>query len=102
MSNTKKTTSHSRPPRSKAPDDLPHIGSCIKQHLHDKGLSGAWLATRLGCDRTNIYKLFRKQSIDTSLLLRISIIVDNDFFVLFSERLRESIDSFTASQNQQQ
>ncbi len=40
---------------------LPDIGDEIRKVLARKHLSGAWLAVRIGCDRTNIYKILRKK-----------------------------------------
>lgn len=57
-----------------------HIGHEIEQELRRQGRSAAWLAAALCCDRTNVYKLFRKRSIDTELLYRISLILRFDFF----------------------
>ena len=57
-----------------------HIGQEIEQELRRQGRSAVWLAAALCCDRTNVYKLFRKRSIDTELLYRISLILRFDFF----------------------
>lgn len=40
-----------------------------------------WLAKKINCDRTNIYKIFQRPSIDTELLARISKALDYDFFL---------------------
>ena len=64
-----------------------HIGSLIRQQVSEKGLTVTWLAEQLPCSRTNVYKIFRKRSIDTDVLLRISRILDYDFFSLFSDSL---------------
>lgn len=61
-----------------------HIGHIIENELHKQGHSVTWFAHRLFCDRTNIYKIFRKQSLDTELLLRISTILRHDFFRHYS------------------
>lgn len=84
----KRSTSHARPSRCKTPEGLPHIGESIRKIIKDKKLTGTWLATQLGCDRTNVYKLLRKQSIDTMLLHRISLILEYDFFTLLSEEYK--------------
>lgn len=49
-----------------------------------------WFAKRLSCSRTNVYKIFEKYSIDTEMLAKISIILDFDFFDLYSEEMRRS------------
>ena len=48
-----------------------HVGRLIEIELHRQGLSVTWFAEQLCCARTNVYKIFRKSSIDTELLLRI-------------------------------
>ena len=50
-----------------------------------------WFAGELSCSRTNVYKIFSKQSIDTYDLLRISKILDFDFFEVYSDELRNHL-----------
>ncbi len=64
-----------------------HIGQEIKRVLIEERRSAHWLAMKLYCDRTNVYKLFKKSSIDTALLLRISIALKHNFFEYYSNRL---------------
>lgn len=83
-------TSNSRPGRQAPAEGLPHIGQMIKVVLKSRHLSGAWLATRLGCDRTNVYKMFKKSTIDTQLLLKVSVILEYDFFGIYSAELNKN------------
>lgn len=64
-----------------------HIGKRIEEELRLQERSVTWFANKLYCDRTNVYKIFRKQSIDTELLLRISAILNHDFFTDYSSEL---------------
>lgn len=66
-----------------------HIGRLIKEELHRQEHTVAWFARKLYCDRTNIYKIFQKQSLDTEVLMRISAILHYDFFRCYSEELEE-------------
>ena len=66
-----------------------HIGYLIEQELRRQGRSVAWLAKELYCDRTNVYKLFKKEDIDTLLLYRISVILSHDFFKYYTEQLHK-------------
>lgn len=61
-----------------------HIGSIIKKKFEERGLSASWFAKELCCDRTNVYSIFKRESIDTALLEKISIILEHDFFVYYS------------------
>jgi hypothetical protein len=64
-----------------------HIGSIIKKIFDERGESVSWFAKQLYCDRTNIYSIFKRESIDTALLVKISIILDYDFFQHYSQDL---------------
>lgn len=64
-----------------------HIGSIIKEKFDERSLSVSWFASQLCCDRTNIYSIFKRESIDTSLLVKISIILNHDFFKYYSQDL---------------
>lgn len=60
--------------------EMKPIGILIKEELERQERSVSWLAKKLSCDRSNIYRLFQKESIDTKLLQRISIILNRNFF----------------------
>lgn len=61
-----------------------HIGSIIKKRFDAQGASVSWFAKELCCDRTNIYSIFKRESIDTALLEKISVILKHDFFRYYS------------------
>lgn len=56
-----------------------HIGSLIKEKMEERGLSVSDFAHALHYERTNIYKIFKRGSIDVDLLLRISEVLAYDF-----------------------
>ncbi|MBO7469413.1 MAG: XRE family transcriptional regulator [Bacteroidales bacterium] len=63
----------------------PHIGHLIKLELRNQGRTITWLAKQLECSRQNAYKILNRPWIYTDLLLKISGILDYDFFKCFSE-----------------
>ena len=63
-----------------------HIGQLIKTELELQERTPAWLAKKINCDRTNIYRIFNRSSIDTELLSRISIALNRNFFAELSEQ----------------
>lgn len=63
------------------------IGKLIEEELRNQDRSVVWLADKLNCNRTNVYKIFRRPSIDTELLLRISNILKRNFFDNYTDRL---------------
>lgn len=68
-----------------------HIGHLIKAEMERQERSPSWLARHIGCDRTNVYRIFDRQSIDTALLLRISKVLHHDFFIEMSAQLKTSV-----------
>jgi len=65
-----------------------HIGELIHSKVLEKGISIVDFATRLSCTRVNIYDIFSRKSVDTEMLMRISEILEYDFFAHYSEQLK--------------
>ncbi len=57
-----------------------HIGKRIKDVLKQEGRTARWLACNIPCERTNVYNIFHRKSIDTRLLQRICEVMQHDFF----------------------
>ena len=66
-----------------------HIGNCIREKLREDGRSVSWFAEKICCTRTHVYKIFKKESIDTALLERISRVLSHDFFEDMSKEIRK-------------
>ena len=66
------------------------VGILIKKELEKQERSISWLARKLSCDRTKIYRLLQKYSIDTYDLARISILLSHDFFADLSQELKNA------------
>lgn len=66
-----------------------HLGHRIRDILHEQHRTSVWLARELGCDRTNIYRIYEKMSLDTSVLLRISRILHHNFFSELAEEVMD-------------
>ncbi len=65
--------------------EQPHIGELIKAQLHRQGHNNEWLALQLSCNIRTVTKIFHKQTIDTHQLMRISEILEYDFFKIYSD-----------------
>ena len=70
-----------------------HIGKRIKQKLAEQGRTSSWLAQQLSYNRTTMYKIYDKASLDTQMLLRISRIMEYDFFKEFSQKFDSQVSS---------
>lgn len=72
-----------------------HIGKKIREKLDEQGRGVKWFSDRLGCCRDNVYKIFQRKYIDTGLLLKISQVLDYDFFADYSEMINNNYKSKT-------
>lgn len=66
---------------------MENIGKMIENEVLKQGRSIPWLAEQLNCDRTNIYKIFKRENIDAELLLRLSNILQCNFFSYYIRRI---------------
>lgn len=74
---------------------MPHIGELIKEELQRQERSVTWFAKKLCYERTNVYSIFKRESIDTELLMRISHILHRNFFECYTNELEKRDNSST-------
>jgi hypothetical protein len=60
------------------------IGEIIQQELRHQERTVSWLARKLNCNRQNVYDIFKRRTIDTELLMRISLVLNVNFFEIYS------------------
>lgn len=63
-----------------------HIGKRIKEELYKQGISVSTFAKKINRSRNVVYDIFERESIDTSLLNKIGLILRIDFFSVYSEQ----------------
>ena len=56
-----------------------HIGKKIRTVIRSQGRSVSWLAAQIPCDRSNIYNIYKRDTIDVKLLMRLSDILGHNF-----------------------
>lgn len=61
-------------------EDKFHIGHRIKAIFEQQHLSVSEFARQIHCERTNVYTIFNRPSIDIELLARISRVLNHNFF----------------------
>lgn len=64
----------------------------IKKELKAQGRTVVWLARTINMERSSIYKIFERNSLDVALLVRISLVMNHDFFQDISTIIRENYD----------
>jgi DNA-binding Xre family transcriptional regulator len=68
-----------------------HIGSRIKEVLERRGLSKVGLSRKLNMTATNVHKIFKRATIDTGLLAKLSVELEYDFFQHYRPAAAESV-----------
>ena len=62
-----------------------HIGEIIKRVVKEKGLSVTEFGKRISKHRRNVYDIFKRESVDTELLQKISKVLEHDFFIYYNQ-----------------
>ena len=75
-----------------------HIGKQIKDELRRQERTVTWLAHQLCYERTNVYSISRRKSIDAELLLRISQILHYNFFTFYTNQLSPTDRDYFSTQ----
>lgn len=65
-----------------------HIGSIIQGRAKEMRMGPTELGAKIETSKQNVYGIFKRSSIDTALLHRISIALSHDFFQYLSNNLR--------------
>jgi len=69
-----------------------HLGNMVKRELKAQGRTVVWLARTINMERSSIYKMFERNTLDVGLLIRISLVMDHDFFQDISDKIRDNYD----------
>ncbi|MCM1319374.1 MAG: hypothetical protein NC217_03220 [Muribaculaceae bacterium] len=64
-----------------------HIGNLIENEVRRQQIPVIDFARKINTDRRNVYDIFSRTSIETSLLLKICMVLNRDFFGEFSKYL---------------
>ena len=67
-----------------------HIGSIIKQKVLKSPMSIQEFSDRIHRDRTTVYDIFKRKSVDTEILMKISEVLNFDFIneVYYKQKLK--------------
>lgn len=65
----------------------------IHNELKAQGRTITWFANAIHSDRSNVYKMLKRDSIDLALLYKISQLLHHDFFLDYSDLLHSNNSS---------
>ena len=77
----------------------PHIGYLIQEQLRKDQRSVGWLSRQIPCTRNHVYKIFNKLSLDSDLLLRISNVMNFNFFQYYTAEFLENLRKRAGEEN---
>ena len=66
-----------------------HIGHLIKEVFDRQGRRATWLASQLNCNRSNVYSIFNRENIDVETLIKLSRILQHNFFQDIANQMDE-------------
>jgi hypothetical protein len=67
-----------------------HIGSMIRLRAKELRIGPTELGAKINTSKQNVYGIYKRKSIDTRLLEKISLALDFDFFLHFSRAIQIS------------
>lgn len=67
-----------------------NIGKIIEDEFNASGLQVSYFAQKINTSKRNVYNIFKRKSLDTNLLLKISEILEKDFFSIYSDKLKKT------------
>lgn len=67
-----------------------NIGEEIQKEMDNQKIGVTTMAHKIDTNKKRIYRIFAKNSIDTELLFKVSIVLKHDFFKLYSDKLSEN------------
>ena len=69
---------------------MQNIGEIIKIKIKEKGIPISEFARKINTNRNNVYNIFRRESIDTFLLIKISKVLECNLFDYFSNTIENN------------
>lgn len=76
-----------------------HVGRMVVIEMLRQEKKASWLAREVNRERSSVYKMFTRQSLDVDMLIQISVLLKHDFFKDISERVFGSQDDKRNSKN---
>lgn len=56
-----------------------HIGQMIQEELIRQGRTVNWFTKGIYCEKSNVYKMFKRKSIDLAQLMKVSEVLNHNF-----------------------
>ncbi len=78
-----------------------HLGQLIQEKLHTSGYTVTEFAEKVGLSRPAVYQMFNKQSMDSDLLVRISLLLKENFVKHIYQLVEDNLHSVNTKNNKQ-
>ena len=67
-----------------------HLGSLVKQKMKERNISISEFAKAIHCDRTNVYSIFKRKSMDIQQIVQISNALNYDFLQYYHQEIHDN------------
>ena len=74
-----------------------HIGSMIRLRAKELRIGPTELGSKINTSKQNVYGIYKRRSIDTRLLVKISVALDCDFFKYYTKSLAPLAEKIPAA-----
>jgi len=68
-----------------------HMGKEVRKRMEAEGRKSSWLAKKIACDTSKIYRIYHQQYVEVKHLIPISIFLDFNFFSYYSGYVDDQI-----------
>ena len=76
-------------------DENFHMGKLIRAELDRQEHSVSWFARKFQTEYSNCFYIFKRQFVDVDLLMKISIVLQHNFFIEMAEYMKGIISDST-------
>lgn len=70
----------------------PSIGKIIQEKVNRSGMTITEFAEKINLSRPAVYQMFNKESVDSDLLFRISLLLGENLFSILSEQFEQIVN----------
>ena len=72
--------------------EIPHIGKIIQKKMKEEGLKAFWLAQKIHCDTSIVYRIYKQQHPDIKRLIDICFHLNINLFSHYSDYIQQQIE----------
>ena len=69
-----------------------YIGKLLQKKMEEEGRKASWLAEKIHCDTSTIYRIYEQPYPESERLIKICILLEINLFLYYYEYVHEQIE----------